>query len=253
MCGHAPPSPTTKKSYDLTLIIQVPLSKYVHIVSWIVAGIVRNALQTHRRFTQQLKRDSHSECSGKFKNIQWKRPKDICDDPKLFVDGASSNDLIQGQLGNCWFVAACSCLAVHKEIWHKVIPDHHEQEWSAENPERYAGIFHFHFWSHGEWLDVVIDDQLPTNNGSLVFVHSSSRNEFWSALVEKAYAKLFGSYEVLDGGELAEALEDFTGGVAEPITFAEIKVAEDEEARKVLFDMLKKEAGYKSLMAASIP
>ena len=65
--------------------------------------------------------------------------------------------------------------------------------------------------------------------------------------------RLFGSYEVLDGGELAEALEDFTGGVAEPITFAEIKVAEDEEARKVLFDMLKKEAGYKSLMAASIP
>ena len=58
---------------------------------------------------------------------------------------------------------------------------------------------------------------------------------------------------MLDGGELAEALEDFTGGVAEPIDFAAIKVAEDEEAMKEFFDILKKEAGYKSLMAASIP
>ena len=41
-------------------------------------------------------------------------------DPKLFVDGASSHDLIQGEVGNCWFVAACSCLATDKDIWTKV-------------------------------------------------------------------------------------------------------------------------------------
>ena len=44
----------------------------------------------------------------------------ICDDPKLFVEGASSGDVTQGRLGNCWFVAASSCLASVKEIWHKV-------------------------------------------------------------------------------------------------------------------------------------
>ncbi|OXB62439.1 hypothetical protein ASZ78_013783 [Callipepla squamata] len=56
---------------------------------------------------------------SRIQGIQWKRPKEICADPHLFVDGISSHDLHQGQVGNCWFVAACSSLASREALWQK--------------------------------------------------------------------------------------------------------------------------------------
>ncbi|KAI4786160.1 hypothetical protein KUCAC02_037311, partial [Chaenocephalus aceratus] len=44
---------------------------------------------------------------------------ELCEDPHLFVDGISAHDLHQGQLGNCWFVAACSSLASREALWQK--------------------------------------------------------------------------------------------------------------------------------------
>uniref|UniRef100_A0A8C1GJJ1 Calpain 5a n=1 Tax=Cyprinus carpio TaxID=7962 RepID=A0A8C1GJJ1_CYPCA len=52
--------------------------------------------------------------------VTWKRPKELCEDPHLFVNGISAHDLNQGQLGNCWFVAACSSLASREALWQKV-------------------------------------------------------------------------------------------------------------------------------------
>jgi len=63
------------------------------------------------------------------------------------------------------------------------------------------------FDKYGSWVNVIMDDFLPTINGELLFVQSDVRTRG-----EKACAKLHGSYEHLSGGVSVEALVDFTGG-----------------------------------------
>ncbi|ESN95936.1 hypothetical protein HELRODRAFT_185955 [Helobdella robusta] len=172
-------------------------------------------------------------------NIQWKRPHEISSNPELFVAGGSRMDVIQGVLGDCWLLAAIACLTTNEQLLHKVVlPD---QSFS----QNYGGIFRFRFWQYGRWVEVFIDDRLPCQGNKLIYMHSEERNEFWSALLEKAYAKLCGSYESLSGGLTSEALTDFTGGVVERYELR-------DKAPSDLFMIMERASRKGALMGCSI-
>ena len=149
-----------------------------------------------------------------FSIIVWKRATDLGFDPKFIVDDTSRFDINQGKLGNCWVLASIGSLTLKKKLFSRVVPN--DQSFG----EDYCGIFHFQFWQSDRWVDIVIDDYLPTFNGKLCFIRSKSENEMWPALLEKAYAKLNGSYQGTDGGFPSRSSTDFTGGICEEYLLA---------------------------------
>ncbi|XP_028634826.1 calpain-13 isoform X2 [Grammomys surdaster] len=140
--------------------------------------------------------------------LEWKRPQDLSFGPPHFIlEGASRFDIQQGRAGDCWFLAALGSLTQNPQCLQKILMD---QSYSHQ----YAGIFQFRFWQCGQWVEVVIDDRLPVVGKNFLFVHPRRDNqEFWPCLMEKAYAKLLGSYSQLHYGYLPDALVDLTGGV----------------------------------------
>ena len=153
--------------------------------------------------------------SPELKNVKWIRAKDIAQKvdkkPLLFKNGPKRCDINQGSLGDCWFLATLANLPAQVRLFEKVVPTDQPLDMD-KNP----GIFHFKFWQYGEWVDVVVDDYLPTLQDQPCFLKSDTPNEFWPAMIEKAYAKLYGNYTfALDGGFIGSSMEDLTGGLAE--------------------------------------
>ena len=117
---------------------------------------------------------------------EWKRPHELAEDCAMYVDGSNQMDIRQGELGDCWFLAALATIAQNQEILMRCAP---VQPLSPEE-EGYNGLLKFRFYQYGKWVTVPIDDRLATKNGGRLKFAKSTDCEYWTPLIEKAYAKL---------------------------------------------------------------
>ena len=142
-------------------------------------------------------------------NVPWYRPQQIfpSEEPMMMKDGLRPGDVKQGLLGDCWLLGSFLCLATNPEL--------------LENLIYYDGIKQgfsvFQFFKDGGWKYVVVDTRIPCNTDTKtpLYGHCTDPQEFWVPLIEKAYAKLHGNYEILNGGKMVEGMVDLTGGVSE--------------------------------------
>ncbi len=107
-----------------------------------------------------------------------------------------------------------------------------------------TGMFCFKFWLYGDWVSVVVDDRLPFwPNDKLVFCSNKQQpNELWGSLLEKAYAKIYGSYENLESGQTYDALIDMSGGIQEQINLTVMSSEEKKNFWNTIFTSFKKES-----------
>ena len=107
----------------------------------------------------------------------------------------------------------------------------------ATNPELLKNLIYydgikegfgvFQFFKNGKWQFVVVDTRIPcTDNKTPLYGHCTDPQEFWVPLIEKAYAKLHGNYEILNGGKMVEGMVDLTGGVSEKYNLKEPETRE---------------------------
>uniref|UniRef100_A0A8C5QJ67 Calpain catalytic domain-containing protein n=1 Tax=Leptobrachium leishanense TaxID=445787 RepID=A0A8C5QJ67_9ANUR len=190
--------------------------------SWMFAGQCYQSLRASCLEEGQLFIDSEFPQTRFDSEVEWKRPPEFCQNPKFIESGARTTDICQGELGDCWLLASIASLTLHPTLLSQVVPE--DQTFCPR--QGYCGIFRFNLWRFGDWVEVVVDDTLPTRRGQLLYTKSDTRGEMWSALLEKAYAKVCGGYPALQGGAIPEALEDFTGGIAESVSVSRQNVEE---------------------------
>lgn len=136
----------------------------------------------------------------------WLRPEQIFGengDYKVFDGKIEPNDIKQGLLSNCWFMCAVSCLAEFEEYIKNLF---------VTTTVQANGLYRLRICKSGIWNDVTIDDYFPCDaNTNIPIFSRANGNELWVLLLEKAYAKLHGSYYSLIGGDTSEALIDLSG------------------------------------------
>lgn len=164
-------------------------------------------------------------------------------EPQVFEKSIEPNDILQGNLGDCWFLCAVSCLA---EMPHLVERLFITKECNEE------GIYRLKICKNGEWQEIVVDDYFPClPNGPPMFSRGHG-NELWVLLLEKAYSKIHGSYKNIVAGKPYEAMQDLTGCPTTSFNFKDEKV-QDMIKNGKLWTMMKTfdKEGY--IMAAGTP
>ena len=86
------------------------------------------------------------------------------------------------------------------------------------------GVYTCRFYKNGQWVDVICDTRIPCIDKKPIYSSSRDPNEVFVQFLEKAYAKLHGTYESLNRGSIAEALVDLTGGSCDKINLSSEKI-----------------------------
>ena len=138
---------------------------------------------------------------------QWKRPDDFfgVGKYKLFQDSIEPQDIKQGAIGNCYFMAAIAALS-DKGHSNRIARLFITRDVAA------TGCYCLNVCEDGLWKTVIVDDLVPCyrDKAQPAFAKGNG-NEIWVMILEKVWAKMYGGYANIEGGWAREVLNELTG------------------------------------------
>ncbi|EPY17169.1 calpain-like cysteine peptidase [Strigomonas culicis] len=148
-------------------------------------------------------------------SVQWMRSVDIVPTQlqkkvQLYGRRIKPKWVAQGYIGNCWFISALTIVSQYPSLTRKLF----NHSLSASQVERERSIGAYRVWLNigGWWMNIIVDNYLPTKDLQILFASSASDPfSLWVPLIEKAYAKAYGSYTALVGGCTGDGIRDLTG------------------------------------------
>ena len=129
--------------------------------------------------------------------LVWRRISEVVWNAGLFNDGIHPNNIHQGEFGTAYLLLALSAL--------------------AERPQRIRdlflakevcqqGVFACSLLFRGRWKSLYLDNFMPVpreeHSQNIFGCSVGLPSQLWVSVLEKAWAKLYGSYYAIEGGEV---------------------------------------------------
>merc|ERR1740117_1823698 len=149
---------------------------------------------------------------------KWKTMQDVAKTHgnTFSVIGASGinwNDIQQGALGNCYFLASLAAIAKQQpDIIDNMFVD--RDLWSQN-------IFKTKWFINGKESIVTVDNMIPAGERGTFFTHQSPTGEFWTVILAKTWAKIYGNFKAVEGGTSSTVFRAITGSGGESFTMSE--------------------------------
>ena len=126
--------------------------------------------------------------------------KEVDPNAKPVVNGVNPDDVSQGALGDCWYIASLQAVArSNPKIIEEAITDNGN------------GTYTVRLYHDGKPVYVTVTgDQVENENGP-EFAKSTDRKELWPNIMEKALASYEGSYGAIEKNSPSHGLEVITG------------------------------------------
>lgn len=130
-----------------------------------------------------------SETAGLFAGACWKRISDVVPQARLFGAKIDEKNFVQGEIADGYLLAALCALAESEVMIKRLF---YLDSFSK------AGCLLVYFRFDGAQTPILVDDQIPCIDKELLFA-KCTRN-IWVCIIEKAWAKLHGSYAAIARG-----------------------------------------------------